>query len=251
LLLARALASGLPVAGAAWALVPARRLGDVDPVVLVLVVVLLIVSLGIHEAAHAWVALRCGDTTARDMGRLTVNPIAHIDPFMTIVLPIVTYMAIKIPFGGAKPVPVDFHRLRHPWRDMSLVALAGPASNLLLAVLFAFLWHVAVRTGFYVDAAPTWAGRRADRLPVVLEITVFLNLLLAVFNMIPLPPLDGSRVMAWLLPPALRPSYVALERFGLILVLALVVWVPGVSRWMWSSIYFLRDAIDSMIKLIL
>jgi Zn-dependent protease len=236
---------------AALAVMPQGMFGGKDPVVIALVVVLLIISLGIHEAAHAWVALKCGDTTARDLGRLTINPIPHIDPVMTILVPIVTLVLIGFPFGGAKPVPVDFHRLRHPWRDMSLVALAGPLSNLLLAVLFAVLWHLAIRTGFYLDAAPNMMDRDLDRLPVVLQYTVFFNLLLAVFNLIPLPPLDGSRIMAWLLPSSLRSSYVALERYGLILVVVFVFWVPGVQQWLGSTILFLQRTIYSTINDIL
>lgn len=207
-----------------------------DPLSIGLVIVLLIVCLGTHEAAHAWVALKCGDSTARDMGRLTLNPIAHIDLFMTIILPgMLLYMGMP-PFGGAKPVPVDFHRLRNPWRDMSLVAFAGPFSNFLLAILFAVLWKFLVQTGWYNDAAGTVAGRKLDRLPVIIDTTVYFNVLLAIFNMVPVPPLDGSRIMAWLLPASLRPSYLQLERFGLMIVVLLIYFVPAfhtlLGRWM-------------------
>lgn len=215
---------------------------ETDTLVIVLGIVLLILSLGVHEAAHAWVALRCGDPTARDLGRLTLNPIVHIDPVMTILVPILTYTFFHAPFGGAKPVPVDFHRLRHPLRDMSLVALAGPASNLLLAVLFAFLFKLFIYTGWYNGAAESVYERRHDLLPMVMGVAVELNLLLAVFNMIPIPPLDGSRVMTWLLPPSLRGAYANVGIFGMILVL-LVAQIPAFRHFMLSSVSALFDAV--------
>src|SRR5262245_8555014 len=188
---------------------------NMDPVELVLWLVLLVISLGIHEAAHGWVALKCGDSTARDLGRITLNPIPHIDPFMTVILPGMLYWISKgtVMFGGAKPVPVNFHRLRHPWRDMSLVAMAGPASNLVLAVLFLLLYKFFVSTGYYNHASGSMAERQLELLPRVLERACVSNVFLAVFNLVPLPPLDGSRVMAWLLPEGLRYGYASLERF--------------------------------------
>lgn len=218
----------------------ARPLFETDTLVMVLGIVLLILSLGVHEAAHAWVALRCGDTTARDQGRLTLNPLSHIDPFLTIVLPILTYLTIHTPFGGAKPVPVDFRRLRHPLRDMSLVALAGPASNLLLAILFAFLFKVFTYTGWYNGAADTIYERRHDLLPLVMRTGVELNLLLAVFNMVPVPPLDGSRVMTWLLPPGLRDAYASIGIFGMALVFLLTM-IPIFNHYLWGTVSSLFD----------
>ena len=169
-----------------------------------MVIVLLVICLGVHEAAHGWVALKCGDTTARDLGRITLNPIPHIDLYMTILIPTVLFLTTGFVFGGAKPVPVSFHRLRHPWRDMSFVALAGPLSNLLLALFFFVALRFFEQTGLYNEASP--AGlRHQDFLPRVLITTVQFNAILAVFNLVPIPPLDGSRVMAWLLPESLRP----------------------------------------------
>ena len=187
---------------------------NVDVLHLVLTISFLVLSLGIHEAAHAWVAAKCGDTTARDMGRLTLNPIAHIDPFMTVILPLVLYLTSGFIFGGAKPVPVNAMRLRHPLRDMMFVALAGPVSNFLLAILFA----VAFKAMLYLGEMPINA--LAVR---VMHAGVYLNLLLAAFNMLPIPPLDGSRVMAYLLPGGLRDSYVALERFGMVILIVLMM----------------------------
>lgn len=231
----------------AMALAPQQFVGRLqgDSIGIALVVVLLIVCLGVHEAAHAWMALKCGDSTARDLGRLTLNPIAHIDLFMTIILPTILLITIGFPFGGAKPVPVDFHRLRNPWRDMSLVAFAGPFSNFLLAILFTVLWKLLVTYGFYNDAADSPYARRADRLPTVIEATIYLNAVLAVFNMVPIPPLDGSRIMAWILPASLRPGYVALERFGLMIIVLLIWGVPGfqsyLHRWIAYVVVAVRE----------
>lgn len=203
-----------------------------------MVLVLLILSLGAHEAAHAWAALKCGDPTARDLGRLTLNPIPHIDPFMTVILPAVLFFSSggRMMFGGAKPVPVQFHRLRHPWRDMSLVALAGPLSNLVIATLLIAGCRLFVETGWYNGAAAEEWNRPADLLPRVLLLSAFYNVLLFVFNLVPIPPLDGSRVMAWLLPSNLRESYVALERWGMFIVFGLLYLSPQFSSFVRGSV---------------
>jgi Zn-dependent protease len=224
------------VGGTAMAVLPALRL-DVDPVELAMTLILLIVSLGIHEAAHGWVALKCGDTTARDLGRITLNPIPHIDLFMTILLPAMLFIGSggRVLFGGAKPVPVSFHRLRHPWRDMSLVALAGPMSNLLLAIFFMIALKFFLHTGLYNGASRVGA-RLDDFLPRVLWSTMATNVLLAVFNLVPIPPLDGSRVMAWLLPDALRPAYVRLEGVGMVVIFALLYLSDGFRYYLYSTV---------------
>jgi len=208
-------------------------LAEVQPLRLALIIGLLILSLSIHEVAHAWVALRCGDTTARDLGRITLNPLPHIDPIMTVLMPIILYMAIGIPFGGAKPVPVNPYRLRHPSRDMALVALAGPLSNVVLAFVFFAIRKPLLEFGGYESI---------HLLPYVLEVTVVLNLVLAVFNMIPVPPLDGSRIMAWLLPNGIRETYVGFERYGLLIVFGLFYFR------VFDTI--LRSTIDPMYRLV-
>ena len=198
----------------------------------VFVIAFLIISLGLHEAAHAWVAWKRGDSTARDLGRLTLNPIAHIDPFLTIILPTVMALTTGFIFGGAKPVPVNPNRLHHPTRDMMLVALAGPLTNLLLALVFIACRNLAIGLGDY----------QPDQLLVrVLDVSALFNLVLAVFNMLPIPPLDGSRVMTWLLPPALREPYTSLERWGILIVIGVVFFVPPVQYAIGYAIYGLTD----------
>lgn len=201
--------------------------------------VFLVISLGIHEAAHAWVALKCGDTTARDLGRITLNPIPHIDPIMTIVVPAFLYMTAGFVFGGAKPVPVNFFNLRRPYRDMALVAIAGPASNFLLALLFFLILKVLIDFDLYT----------ADqRLPQVMWAAVNLNLLLACFNLFPIPPLDGSRVLAWLLPRSLREPYVRLEAFGMIIVMGLF-FTGLLSGPLWATMDAMYDAVEWTVTL--
>lgn len=212
--------------GLCFALAPLAAEDHVNWIKLAMVLVVLILSLGAHEAAHAWVALKCGDPTGRDLGRLTLNPIPHIDPWMTVLLPALLFFSAGIMFGGAKPVPVQFHRLRHPWRDMSLVAIAGPLTNLVIAVLLLAAFRLFVETGWYNGAAETRSARVHDLLPSVLFASAGFNVLLFVFNLVPIPPLDGSRVLAWLLPSNLRDSYVALERWGMFLVIGLVFFTP-------------------------
>lgn len=218
------------------------QLAGTDPIKLAMILVLLVLSLGAHEAAHAWAALKCGDSTGRDLGRLTLNPIPHIDLWMTILLPSLLLLASQgqFVFGGAKPVPVQFHRLRHPWRDMSLVALAGPFTNLFLALVFLVAREFFRRTGWYNSAEASYDLRGGDLLLVVLKESARFNVLLFVFNLVPIPPLDGSRVMAWLLPSNLRESYVAIERWGMMIVLALL-YLPTPFR------YWLADSMQTVL----
>lgn len=238
---------------AALALAAPQGFGSgLGPVGIGLVVAFLIISLSIHEAAHAWVAWKRGDPTAHDLGRITLNPIPHIDPVMTILMPaLLLFMSNgAFTFGGAKPVPVNAMRLHHPLRDMMLVAIAGPLSNFLLAVLFAAAYWIAIGHGLYPDAASSISERQRQLLPLVLHTSVMMNVALAIFNLIPIPPLDGSRVMTWLLPPSLRQGYVQLETFGMLIIIVLISFVPqfnallqgavvDVFRWVHSLTSFL------------
>jgi len=218
--------ASIAIAAPAFLVIPASSDGTFDLLKIGLTLSLLVLSLGIHEAAHAWAALKCGDPTARDLGRLTLNPIPHIDLWWTILIPgmFLLMSGGSWVFGGAKPVPVDMRRLKGGLRDMSIVAFAGPLSNLLLVGVFYLLWRFFLGTGYYNGAAPTPIERTRDLLPIVLESAMFTNALLFVFNLIPVPPLDGSRIMTWLMPASLRESYNAVGAFGIVIVLLLMQW---------------------------
>lgn len=176
-----------------------------------------ILAITLHEAAHGWAASRLGDPTARLMGRVTLNPLAHIHPFGTLLLPALLLVAnAPFLFGYAKPVPVNFSRLNNPRRDMALVALAGPASNVLLAIVAALLFHL-------VELAPAEA---IDWLSENLRNLFLLNLVLAVFNMLPIPPLDGGRILVSILPDELAWRVARLERAGLFIVIGVLFLLP-------------------------
>lgn len=206
-----------------------------DPLTIAGVVAIIVFSLGVHEAAHAWSAYRLGDPTAYRLGRMTVNPLPHIDLFWTILLPIMLLVVTNgsMVFGGAKPVPVDPRNLRNPHRDMALVAAAGPVSNLVQAVLWAGLLSVLLHTEM-------WA---ADSQGVqIIILGIWGNILLAVFNMLPVPPLDGSRVVALLFGPEGRNRYLAASRFSLVgLILALQI--PMVRELIFAPVYPLFELI--------
>jgi Zn-dependent protease len=180
-----------------------------------------IIAITFHEAAHGFVAWRLGDDTAYRMGRVTFNPFRHIDPFGTILLPALLLLSgTRFLFGWAKPVPVNFGRLNRPRRDMILVAAAGPVTNLLLAVASGFLIHVAELFPVMIAG---WAI-------VNLQNSIIINAVLAVFNMLPLPPLDGGRVAVGLLPRPLARPLARLERYGMLLIIAFVFILPLLGR---------------------
>jgi Zn-dependent protease len=187
---------------------------------IVLLVIPVIVAITFHEAAHGYVALHFGDSTAKDEGRVTLNPLKHIDPFGTVLLPAILYFTAGFLFGYAKPVPVKFGNLRNPRWDMIWVAIAGPAMNITLAVISAILLRIALTQG-QTSESP---------FVQVLMSSVYLNAILAVFNMLPLPPLDGSKVLAPFLPIQLARPYLALERFGMVILLLLVFIFPLLAQ---------------------
>lgn len=176
----------------------------------------LIFAITVHEVAHGWVARQFGDPTAQNAGRLTLNPLKHVDPIGTIVVPIVLYLFTPFMLGWAKPVPVDFRRLNNPRRDMILVAAAGPGSNLVMALIWTIVMAGAV---LYL---PIWGGGQMNLLvDDMAKFGILVNLFLAVFNMMPIPPLDGGRVLAGLLPPPLARVLGTIEPFGILIVLGL------------------------------
>jgi Zn-dependent protease len=189
----------------------------------------IIIAITFHEAAHGFVANHFGDDTAKREGRVTLNPIKHIDPFGTILMPLLLYVFTPFIFGYAKPVPVDESRLRHPRRDVIFVAAAGAAMNVLLGVTSAVLLYFATDGG---TADVSWLSR-------LLDSSIQINFLLAVFNMLPIPPLDGSKVVAPLLPEVLARPYVRLESIGIVLLLLLLVVLPVVGLQMGMDLNFL------------
>ena len=176
------------------------------------------VSIILHEVSHGWAALGFGDETAKEAGRLTLNPLAHIDPFGTLILPAILIFTTGVGFGYAKPVPVNPRRMRDPRNHSLLVALAGPATNIVLVAIAT----VAIRM------------RNPDTSTFVLDLLFgfgLMNVALAVFNLIPIPPLDGSAVIERVLPRKWWPGYIRLRQYSMLILLALVFLVPGgVSR---------------------
>jgi len=188
-----------------------------------LAIVPVIFAITLHETAHGWAALALGDTTARDQGRLTLNPLRHIDRVGTIILPglllisqLLTIHRVAFMFGWAKPVPVSAWKFPNPRRYMAVVALAGPAMNFFLASVSA----VALR-GFGAADAPLW-------IQTILFDFILINMVLGLFNLLPIPPLDGGRVLVGLLPEQLARSWAGLERYGLLIVIAVILVLPNV-----------------------
>ncbi len=194
-----------------------------NPIFLVTLLVVLFFSIIIHEFSHGYVALLCGDDTAKMMGRLTLNPLPHIDPMGTIFLPIFMLLISggKFAFGWAKPVPINPYNFRDYKKGILLTGAAGPVSNILLAFFIAFLFRV-----FNVSPRSAFG--------LLLSYACLLNLLLAIFNLIPIPPLDGSRILSGLLPSHLDASYRRLEPFGIFIVMFL--FISGLFNVIWKVV---------------
>lgn len=186
----------------------------------------------LHELSHGYVAYRLGDTTARDAGRLTLNPLRHID-WMGLV------MMVAFKFGWAKPVPVNMYRMRDPKKGMAITALAGPACNLLLGILFLFLYGL-----LYIPLTGSGVG---VYLLQMISLTAYISLALAVFNILPIPPLDGSKVLFSVLPDETYFRLMRYERYGMLLLLALVATgvlgspLSAVVRWLFGKLFFITE----------
>ena len=175
---------------------------------ILLFVIVLAVFASVHEYAHGWVAYKLGDPTAKYAGRLTLNPLAHIDPMMSIFLPLFLLLITRgtFAFAAAKRVPVNFNNLRNPRQDMVWVGLAGPASNFICAIVLSILLKIPF----------------LGLLSPLFQIGIFVNMILGVFNLIPIPPLDGSRVLMGLLPREFAYSYARLEPYGFLILMGLI-----------------------------
>lgn len=193
-----------------------------------------ILAITFHEAAHGLVAYRFGDDTAWRLGRVSANPLRHVDPVGTIILPgLLLLMRAPFLFGYAKPVPVNFGRLHNPKRDMVWVAAAGPATNVLLALLSGWLLHVTP----YLSSAGEWVAEN-------LVNSIQINAALAVFNMIPLPPLDGGRVAVGLLPTSLAIPLARTERYGILILMFLLFVLPYVGAQMHRNLDVIRYVLE-------
>lgn len=192
-------------------------------------------ALTIHEYCHALVASRFGDDTARNLGRLTLNPIKHLDVFGTILM-------VLVGFGWAKPVPVDPRNLRDPKRDMLFIALAGPVSNLLLALLSGL--SLRYLTGGMLSGA---GGSYTAIAFQLLTLTLVYNTALAVFNLLPVPPLDGSRILFGILPRRLENPYKSIEPFGIIILFGLFLFGEGIfSKFLWYPVSVITQGITGI-----
>jgi len=198
-----------------------------------------LVAIVFHEVAHGYVANYLGDPTAARMGRLTLNPLAHIDPFGTVLLPLLL-IVVHSPFvfGYAKPVPVNFHNLRHPKRDMIWVALAGPLTNLALAFGSVMIWKLLLSYDEPLSAGASSSIAILSPLADMAKTSVIMNVVLAVFNLIPIPPLDGGRVLVGLLPEPQSSAVARVEPFGFLIVIALLM-TDVLDRLMGPAIRFL------------
>ncbi len=195
-----------------------------------LLIPVLLVSMMAHEVAHGFVAYRLGDPTAKDHGRLTLNPIRHLDPLGTLMF-VITYLSGRFIFGWAKPVPVNPYYFRNHQKGMMVVSIAGPFTNFTIAVGIALLLNFVVPESAFLDSfalrdgvigfqfAPFFAG--------VLWLAYQVNVVLGLFNLVPIPPLDGSRVLGGLLPPDLYYRWAGLDRYGILFILILFFLVPG------------------------
>lgn len=208
--------------------------------ILPVIILPLLLAITLHEAAHAWAANKLGDNTAKILGRVSFNPFVHVDPFGTVLLPIILLMSgAPFLFGYAKPVPVNFSRLNNPRRDMVFVALAGPAANILLVICAALLLHIV---GFLPAMAGDWLLKN-------IFFTIQINAVLAAFNMLPIPPLDGGRVAVGLLPDIIARPLSRLEPYGMFIIIGLFL-LPALGQQFGMNFNILWAILEPVMNLI-
>ncbi len=198
-------------------------------------VIPVIFAVTVHEIAHGWVASQLGDQTAKSMGRLTLNPIKHIDPVGTVLVPAVMYFTSGLIFGWAKPVPVNWQNLGRPGRDMAIVAIAGPAANLLMLLMWAMTAKVITLLG-------SDSSQLAQLSLMMCGIGITINTILMLLNLFPLLPLDGGRIATALLPRNLAVSFSKLEPYGLIILVGLLV-----SGYLWQILIPIKNGTESLV----
>ncbi len=193
-------------------------------------------AITVHEAAHGWMARRLGDATAMMLGRVTLNPLKHVDPIGTILVPVIFFSFLHFLFGWAKPVPVNWRNLRNPRRDMVLVALAGPGANLIMAVF----WALATQLGVALFDTFEWMA-----MPLIFmgSAGVWINSILMVLNLLPILPLDGGRVLAGLLPPRLGWNFSRLEPYGLFIVIGLLI--AGLLEYIFLAVVWIIEVLPA------
>lgn len=196
-----------------------------------------LLAITLHEAAHGWVAKQLGDHTARLQGRLSMNPLRHVDPIGTVLLPIVLLVIGGFVFGWAKPVPVDPRNFKKPREHMALVALAGPMSNLIMAVFWALMLSLAAHA-----LASTWIGYP---LSLMAQAGIIINLILMVLNLFPLPPLDGGRIMVGMLKPAMALKYARIEPYGF-WILIVLIFTGVLGKLLWPVVGLLEKLLHSL-----
>ncbi len=199
-----------------------------------------LLAITLHEAAHGWMANRLGDPTAKALGRISLNPIRHIDPIGTVVLPLALMMLSGFIIGWAKPVPVDMRYFKKPMLDMAVVALAGPASNFLMACAWALLGSIS-------QAVFTPGSEWAIYMFKLGQAGITINLILMVLNLLPIPPLDGGRVLAGVLPPRLAEPFMRIEPYGMFVVIFLLV-AGLLGKILWPMVLFFAALIEMIFQ---
>lgn len=215
---------------------------------LIIAAIPILVAITFHEVAHGFTAYKLGDPTAKMMGRLTINPIAHIDPVGTIIVPIMLFILSKgtFIFGTAKPVPVNFANLRNPRRDSAIVSASGPITNIIISfvsiILLLIIYNVFPQS-FYSNSM---IGKIIHPITIMLQYSISFNIFIAAFNLLPIPPLDGGRIVVSLLPAKHSYQFSKLEPYGIFIVLAL--WFTGIARYIIEPI---RIIIELVLRLFL